>query len=65
MTPARAAQVEDAVAIVRGLLGERDATRVHVEVTRGGTFRVEAEVTFGEPAKAVHEWKPRQVKGGK
>jgi hypothetical protein len=51
----RPAPIDDALRVVRELLGDRDASKVKVEVTRGGTFRVEAETADG--AKVVtHQW---------
>jgi len=47
----RAQQIAEAVALVRGLLGERDASKVRVEVTRGGTYRIDAEA--GDGAKVT------------
>jgi hypothetical protein len=44
---ARDTQIADAVAIIRGLLGDRDASKVEVEVTRGGTYRITAEAGEG------------------
>lgn len=43
----RVEQIADAVALVRGLLGDRDASKVEVEVTRGGTYRITAETAEG------------------
>lgn len=37
MTPERAEQIADTIALLRGMLGDRDATKVHVEVTRRET----------------------------
>jgi hypothetical protein len=56
-TVERDAQVADAVAIIRGLLGDRDASKVEVEVTRGGTYRITAEAGEGA-VKKTHAWKP-------
>jgi hypothetical protein len=57
-TVARDTQIADAVAIIRGLLGDRDASKVEVEVTRGGTYRITAEAGEGA-VKQKHDWKPR------
>lgn len=46
-----------AVRIVRELLGERDATKVQVEITRGGTCRVQAET--GEAQVVRHMWRAK------
>jgi hypothetical protein len=54
----REKQIAEAVALVRGLLGERDATKVEVEVTRGGTYRITAEAG-GVAVTQAHPWKPR------
>lgn len=54
-TVARGTQVAEAVAIIRGLLGDRDASKVAVEVTRGGTFKVVAEADSGDKV-ARHQW---------
>ena len=37
-------QLADAIRVVRELLGDRDASKVRVEVTRGGTLKIDAEV---------------------
>jgi hypothetical protein len=47
----REEQVAEAVALVRGLLGDRDASKVSVRVARGGTYMIDAEV--GEGAKVA------------
>jgi hypothetical protein len=58
VTEPRAQQIAEAVALVRGLLGDRDAAKVEVEVTRGGTYRITAEAGEGA-VKRLHDWKPR------
>ena len=50
--------IDEALRIVRGLLGERDAAKVEVEVTRGGTYRITAEAGEGA-VKQKHDWRPR------
>lgn len=50
----REAQIQEAVQLVRGLLGDRDANKVSVRVTPGGTYQIDAEA---EGAKvAGHNW---------
>jgi hypothetical protein len=49
----REEQVAEAVALVRGLLGDRDASKVSVRVARGGTYMIDAEVGEGKVAGVV------------
>lgn len=54
----RAEQMAEAVKLVHGLLGERPASKVQVEITRGGTYRILAET--GDNAPVVkNEWRPK------
>lgn len=53
----REQQVHEAIGLVHGLLGDRPATKVQVEVTRGGTYRIVAETGEGG-VKARHDWRP-------
>lgn len=53
----REQQVHEAIALVQGLLGDRPASKVQVEVTRGGTYRITAETGEGS-VKAKHDWRP-------
>lgn len=54
----RAEQMAEAVKLVHGLLGERPASKVQVEITRGGTYRIVAET--GNDAPVVkNEWRPK------
>jgi hypothetical protein len=57
---AREDQVSFAVALVRGLLGDRDATKVSVHVTRGGTYSIDAEVGDGARVAGVVPLSRRQ-----
>jgi hypothetical protein len=43
----REQQTETAIALVRGLLGDRDASKVSVSISRGGTYRIDAEAADG------------------
>jgi hypothetical protein len=57
-TVARETQIAEAVAIIRGLLGDRDASKVEVHVTGRGGYRITAEAGEGA-VKQTHDWKPR------
>jgi hypothetical protein len=44
----RAEQIAESVQVVRALLGDRDAAKVEVSVSRGGTYTIRAETAEGD-----------------
>jgi hypothetical protein len=47
-------QLDAAVRVARELMGGRDATKVRVRVSRGGTLEIDAEA--GDSVAARHQW---------